>query len=88
MKELMMNVALGAKDEKILTSLANRVIRLNSQMTPAERKQFEEKVGTPAGTVAERLLNAFDEDVIEKGHSSKPVLKSLTKRREKKPKRN
>lgn len=67
MKELMMNVALGAKDEKILTSLANRVIRLNSQMTPAERKQFEEKVGTPAGTVAERLLNAFDEDVIEKG---------------------
>lgn len=88
MKELMMNVALGAKDEKILTSLANRVIRLNSQMTPAERKQFEEKVGTPAGTVAERLLNAFDEDVIEKGHSSKQVLRSLTKRREKKPKRN
>lgn len=66
MKELMMNVALGAKDEKTLTSLANRVIRLNSQMTPAERKQFEEKVGAPAGTVAERLLNAFDEDVIEK----------------------
>lgn len=65
-KELMMNVALGAKDEKTLTSLANRVIRLNSQMTPAERKQFEEMVGAPAGTVAERLLNAFDEDVIKK----------------------
>ena len=63
MKELMMNVALGAKDEKTLTSLANRVIRLNSQMTPAERKQFEEKVGTPAGTVAERLLNAFDVNI-------------------------
>ena len=66
MKELMLNVALGAKDEKTLTSLANRVIRLNSQMSPAERKKFEENVGTPAGTVAERLLNAFDEDVIEK----------------------
>lgn len=66
MKELMMNVALGAGDEKTLTSLANRVIRLNSQMTPAERKQFEEKVGTSAGMVAERLLNAFDEDAIEK----------------------
>lgn len=66
MKELMMNVALGAKDEKTLTSLANRVIRLNSQMTPAERKQFEEKVGISAETVAERILNAFDEDVIEK----------------------
>ena len=63
-KELMMNVALGAKDEDTLTSLANRVIRLNSQMTPSERKQFEAKVGAPAGTVAENLLNAFDEDVI------------------------
>lgn len=64
MKELMMNVALGAKDEDTLTSLANRVIRLNSQMTPAERKKFEEKVGVAAGTVAENLLNAFDEEVI------------------------
>lgn len=64
MKELMMNVALGAKDEDTLTSLANRVIRLNSQMTPSERKMFEAEVGTPAGTVAENLLNAFDEDVI------------------------
>ena len=64
MKEVMMNVALGAKDENTLTSLANRVIRLNSQMTPFERKQFETKVGAPAGTVAENLLNAFDEDVI------------------------
>lgn len=64
MKELMMNVALGAKDEDTLTSLANRVIRLNSKMSPAERKQFEAKVGASAGTIAENLLNAFDEDVI------------------------
>ena len=62
MKELMMNVALGAKDT--LTSLANRVIRLNSQMTQAEREQFKEKVGATAGCVAERLLNAFDADII------------------------
>ena len=33
-------------------------------MTPAERKQFESKVGTAAGAVAENLLNAFDEDVL------------------------
>lgn len=65
MKELMMNVALGAKDEPTLTSLANRVIRLNSQMTNTERRQFEETVGESAGKVAENLLNAFDEDVIE-----------------------
>lgn len=64
MKELMMNVALGSKDEDTLTSLANRIIRLNSQMSPAERKQFETNVGASAGTMAENLLNAFDEDVI------------------------
>lgn len=64
MKELMMNVALGAKDEDTLTSLASRIIRLNSQMTTFERKAFNEKVGVPAGTLAENLLNAFDEDII------------------------
>ena len=64
MKELMMNVALGAKDEDTLTSLANRIIRLNSQMTGSERKAFNEKVGVSAGKLAENLLNAFDEDII------------------------
>ena len=64
MKELMMNVALGAKDADTLTSLANRVIRLNSQMSQAERTQFTEYVGASAGQVAERLLEAFDEDRI------------------------
>lgn len=64
MKELMLNVALGAKDEDTLTSLANRLVRLNSQMTPGERKEFDENVGAPAGKLAETLLNAFDEDVI------------------------
>ena len=64
LKELMMNVALGAKDADTLTSLANRIIRLNSQMSAAERKTFAQKVGIPAGSLAENLLNAFDEDVI------------------------
>lgn len=64
MKELMMNIALGAKDEDTLTSLASRITRLNAQMTVSERKTFESKVGISAGKVAENLLNAFDEDVI------------------------
>lgn len=64
MKELMMNVVLGARDENTLTSLANRVIRLNSRMTASEKKGFEETVGLPAGRVVEQLLDAFDEDVI------------------------
>jgi type I restriction enzyme R subunit len=64
MKDLMMSVALGAHDEKSLTSLANRLIRLNSKLDPAERKQFAKKVGMTAGMLAESLLNAFDEDVL------------------------
>lgn len=64
MKELMLSVALGAKDENTLTSLANRLIRLNAQMNQTERKKFEEKAGVSAGKLAEKLLDAFDEDVI------------------------
>ena len=64
MKELMLNVAMGAKDEDTLTSLANRVIRLASQMTPNEHIEFMEMVGVSAGKLAQSLLDAFDQDVI------------------------
>ena len=64
MKELMLTVAMGAKDEDTLTSLANRVIRLNSKMTDKERTAFSTKVGISAGNIAQRLLDAFDPDVI------------------------
>ncbi|MCI9141569.1 MAG: DEAD/DEAH box helicase family protein [Lachnospiraceae bacterium] len=64
MKELMLNVALGDKNENTLTSLANRLVRLNAQMNQSERRKFEEKVGVSAGKLAEKLLDAFDEDVI------------------------
>ncbi len=64
MKELMMNVALGARDEDTLTSLANRVIRLNSQMSSSEKKSFEDNAGVSANRVAEKLLDTFDEDII------------------------
>ncbi len=64
LKELMMNVVLGARDEDTLTSLANRVIRLNTQMTKQEKKTFESKVTVSAGKLAEDLLNAFDEEIL------------------------
>ena len=64
MKELMLTVAMGAKDADTLTSLANRVIRLSSQMSPKEHKDFSSTVGVTTGQLAQRLLDAFDEDVI------------------------
>ena len=57
-------VALGARDADTLTSLANRLIRLHTQMDSGERRDFTNTVGLPANRVAENLLNAFDEDVI------------------------
>ncbi|MCM1087162.1 MAG: DEAD/DEAH box helicase family protein [Muribaculaceae bacterium] len=64
MKELMLNVAMGAKDGKTLTSLANRIIRLNIQMTQKEREKFRNIVGNSAEIVVQHLLDAFDDDVI------------------------
>lgn len=64
MKELMMNVALGDKSEDTLTSLANRISRLDKQMTDKEHKEFKKNAGTSARDLANNLLNAFDEDVI------------------------
>lgn len=70
MKELMMNVALGDKSEDTLTSLANRITRLDKQMTEKEHKEFKKNIGLPARDIANNLLNAFDEDVIaEKANS-------------------
>ena len=63
MKELMLTVAMGSKDEDTLTSLANRLIRLNSRMTPKERKEFKENVGCSVGELSQQLLDAFDFDV-------------------------
>lgn len=64
MKELMLQVAMGAKDADTLTSLANRVIRLAGKMTPTEHTAFAAAVGAPAATLAQRLLDAFDQDVV------------------------
>ncbi len=64
LKDLMLNVALGARDESTLTSLGNRIIRLDKQMSSNEKKEFQEKIGIPAKTVAGRLLNAFDNEII------------------------
>ena len=79
MKELMMNVALGAKDEDTLTSLANRIIRLNARMTPSERKIFESTVGESADRLSENLLNAFDMDVIEEKAKRDSRIENPTK---------
>lgn len=66
LKDLLGAVAVGARDEELFTSLANRLTRLDKQITDKERKQFVEKTGGPTLTeVVKGLLNAYNPDTIE-----------------------
>jgi type I restriction enzyme R subunit len=65
LKDLMMSVAMGARDEDTLTTLAGRLARLDKVMTDRERKKFSDICDTPVIGIAANLLNAFDEDKID-----------------------
>lgn len=66
LKDLLQAVAVGARDEELFTSLANRLIRLEKQLTPKEKEKFAEIAdGKNIITVAKELLEAFDPDVLE-----------------------
>lgn len=66
MRDLMMSVAMGSHDEDVLTSLANRLARLNSEMTPKELEKFIEiSGGTSVSNIVQNLLESFDADIIE-----------------------
>jgi len=79
-EKLMMSVATGDCSEDNLTSLAGRMVKLDKQMTPAEKEKFtklcaDENVklcDIPCSekeisvkAIAKTLLNAFDEDIVE-----------------------
>lgn len=66
LKDLLGAVAVGARDEDLFTSLANRLTRLDKQITEKEKKTFEEKSGgIPLSDVVKDLLNAYNPDTIE-----------------------
>ncbi len=66
LKDLLGAVAVGARDEDLFTSLANRLTRLDKQITPKEKKQFEEKTGgISLAAVVKQLLKAYNPDTFE-----------------------
>ncbi|PKP51212.1 MAG: restriction endonuclease subunit R [Bacteroidetes bacterium HGW-Bacteroidetes-1] len=66
LKDLLQAIAVGARDEELFTSLANRLTRLDKQITEKERTQFAEKAdGKSVSQVVKELLNAFNPDIIE-----------------------
>jgi type I restriction enzyme R subunit len=64
MKALLMQAALGVRDEDTLTSLGNRLARLDRELEPAERERIVKVAGgkTPAD-LARALLDAYSPDI-------------------------
>lgn len=67
LKEVLEGIAIGQqKDEAILTTLANRLIRLDKQINEKEKLAFAEKAeGKTITHVVKELLHAHDPDTIE-----------------------
>jgi type I restriction enzyme R subunit len=66
LKDLLQNVAMGNTDEEILSTLANRLIRLDKQINEKEKANFVEHTnGFTINHVVKQLLNAHDPDTIE-----------------------
>ncbi len=66
LKDLLGAVLMGAKDEDLYTSLANRLIRLERMLTEQEKVEFTvEANGRTPSQLAAGLLAAYDPDRIE-----------------------
>jgi type I restriction enzyme, R subunit len=66
LKEVLEHIAMGNKDEDLLTTLANRLIRLDKQINDKEKAAFAERAnGKTISQLVKGLLNAYDPDTIE-----------------------
>ncbi len=66
LKNLLMDVVMGNHDEDTLTSLSRRLIKLHTEMSEKEKTQCHDLAqGKSLPSIAQDLLNAFDEDVIQ-----------------------
>jgi type I restriction enzyme, R subunit len=66
LKDLLAAIAVGARDEDLFTSLANRLVRLEKQLTDKEKAGFVEKAkGKTITQVVKELLDAYNPDTLE-----------------------
>jgi type I restriction enzyme R subunit len=65
LKDILTSVAMGNTSEEMLTSLANRLIRLDKQLSEKDKAAFAENAnGQTINQVVKQLLQAHDPDVI------------------------
>lgn len=66
LKDLLGAIAVGNRDEDLFSSLANRLSRLEKQVTEKEKQQFSEKAeGKSIKQVVNELLQAYNPDVLD-----------------------
>lgn len=66
LKDLLGAIAVGNRDEDLFSSLANRLTRLEKQVTEQEKQQFSEKAaGKTLKQVVNELLQAYNPDVLD-----------------------
>ena len=66
LKEVLEGIHMGHRDEDMLTTLANRLMRLDKQINEKEKLTFAEKAnGKTITQVVKELLHAYDPDAIE-----------------------
>jgi type I restriction enzyme R subunit len=66
LKDLLGAIAVGVRNDELFSSIANRLIRLEKQITEKEKNLFTEKAnGKTINQVVNELLNAYDPDIIE-----------------------
>lgn len=66
LKDVLQHVALGNTSEDILSTLANRLIRLDKQINEREKQQFAAHAGGKnISQVVKQLLNVYDPDTVE-----------------------
>jgi type I restriction enzyme R subunit len=66
LKDLLGAVMMGVAEEDLFTSLANRLIRLNKEITEKEKEKIETlSKGKTLGQMSAELLSAFDPDKID-----------------------
>jgi type I restriction enzyme R subunit len=66
LEKLLMNIAMGARDEATLTTVAGRLARLDRVLTPADRAEIVKVSGGPSvKQIAAGLIRATDPDEVE-----------------------
>lgn len=66
LKDLLGAIAVGNRDEELFSSLANRLTRLEKQVTEQEKQKFSEKAeGKTLKQVVNELLQAYNPDVLD-----------------------